>query len=145
MRRAVLTGLEQRARSSTPRRGNRGIFGFDMGIYCEEFLVTVHENWDCKIWPHEYPGRDCRRRLPLWQPVCMYITHFSASRFSHRSQRLVLGHDPFCATYSIGSLRTHRPLSCTLACLFLGRRFYLTSIATLLANTARSKRAIIVR
>lgn len=60
----MLTDSLQRARSSTARRGNRGFWDFDDGIYCMEFWDTVHENRNCTVWPLECrPKR--RQRLPF--------------------------------------------------------------------------------
>jgi small subunit ribosomal protein S33 len=69
---AVLTVVTQRARSSTARRGNDRILGFETGIQCMEFWDTLYRSWDCTVWPCEYPGYERRHLRPTRRQVCMY-------------------------------------------------------------------------
>jgi small subunit ribosomal protein S33 len=70
---AVLTVVTQRARSSTARRGNDRILGFETGIhYCMEFWDTLHKSWNCTVWPREYHGYERRHLRPTGRQVCMY-------------------------------------------------------------------------
>ena len=68
----ILTASTQRARSSTARRGNDRILGFETNIHCTEFWDTVYRSWGCTVWPRGYHDYECGQlRPPMWQ-VCMY-------------------------------------------------------------------------
>jgi len=76
-RHMILTVPTQRARSSTARRGNDRILGFDTSIHYTEFWDTVYRSWNWTVWPREYPGYERGRLRPSRRQVCMYNTLFT--------------------------------------------------------------------
>jgi small subunit ribosomal protein S33 len=90
---SVLTVVTQRARSSTARRGNDRILGFETGIHCMEFWDTLYRSWNCTVWPREYPGCERRHLRPTRRQVCMYNTLFI---FSHAPMTVATWRTIYC-------------------------------------------------
>lgn len=85
----VLTAPTQRARSSTARRGNERILGFETNIHCTEFWDTVYRRRKCTVWPRGYHDYECGQlRPPMWQ-VCMYNILFTLNERSDHGSALV--------------------------------------------------------